>query len=54
MEEEFEEFSPKDTDCEPQGHHDVQQQFEDALRTPKELQEMIRDSENMSNDDLYA
>jgi hypothetical protein len=52
-EEDFEQFPPEDTDCEKNGHHHIQQQFEDALRTAEELQEMTRDSEKMATDDEH-
>ena len=41
-----------DADCDPCGHHDVQKQFEDALRTAEELHEMTQDSDNMPNEDI--
>ena len=43
---------PDDADRDPCGHHDVQKQFEDALQTAEELQEMTQDYENMPNEDI--
>ena len=48
----FEMPVPDEVDYDPCGHHDVQKQFEDALRTVEELQEMTQDSENMPNEDI--
>lgn len=53
-EEDFEVFPPEDTDAQINGHHHVQQQFQDALQTAEELQEMTRDAENIANDDEHT
>lgn len=50
-EEVFEHLEPEDAGDDPPGHHDVHKQFEDALRTAEELQEIAQDSENRPNDD---
>ena len=50
-EEVFEHPLPEDTISDPPGHHDVHKQFEDALRTVEELQEIAQDSENRTNGD---
>ena len=52
-EEDFERFPSEDTDAQINGHHHVQQQFQDALRTAEELQEMTREAENIANDDEH-